>query len=242
MPNRKDRADDEQRVHADRAIERQWRAARHGSSSTLAVKAPRIFYILVLTLSWAACVLLQFAFPGPERAAQALTLTGAAFWARSLAVTGLDAGHRSIETVFAIMALASVITVLVVSVTLELVRVRRVVWVRSVLASCLCGLGWPLWKLACDVRQGYSFTSALGSLEVSRYFIDYALFCACTGLLVGSVVAVFYGGTQRLVHTTANRVGGRVSPPASHTTVHAGPRTAVPGSPCGLSSTLSLPR
>jgi len=30
-----------------------------------------------------------------------------------------------------------------------------------------------------------------------------------------------------------NRVGGRVSPPASHTTVHAGPRTAVPDSPCG---------
>src|SRR5882724_3156710 len=33
-----------------------------------------------------------------------------------------------------------------------------------------------------------------------------------------------------------NRVGGRVAPPASHTTVHAGPRTAVPGSPCGSSS------
>jgi hypothetical protein len=33
-----------------------------------------------------------------------------------------------------------------------------------------------------------------------------------------------------------NRVGGRVAPPASHTTVHAGPRTAVPGSPCGRSS------
>jgi hypothetical protein len=33
-----------------------------------------------------------------------------------------------------------------------------------------------------------------------------------------------------------NRVAGRVSPPGSHTTVHAGPRTAVPGSPCGRSS------
>ena len=33
-----------------------------------------------------------------------------------------------------------------------------------------------------------------------------------------------------------NRVGGRVSPPASHTTGHAGPRPAVPGSPNGLSS------
>ena len=33
-----------------------------------------------------------------------------------------------------------------------------------------------------------------------------------------------------------NRVGGRVAPPGSHTTVHAGPRTAVPGSPCGRSS------
>jgi hypothetical protein len=31
-----------------------------------------------------------------------------------------------------------------------------------------------------------------------------------------------------------NRVGGRVSPPASHTTVHAGRRTAVPGSPYGM--------
>ena len=30
-----------------------------------------------------------------------------------------------------------------------------------------------------------------------------------------------------------NRVGGRVSPPASHTTGHAGPRPAVPGSPDG---------
>src|ERR1035437_1413040 len=38
-----------------------------------------------------------------------------------------------------------------------------------------------------------------------------------------------------------NRVGGGISPPASHTTGHAGPRPAVPGSPCGRSSTLSLP-
>ena len=30
---------------------------------------------------------------------------------------------------------------------------------------------------------------------------------------------------------SANRVAGRVGPPGSHTTVHAGPRTAVPGSP-----------
>src|ERR1039457_6909086 len=35
---------------------------------------------------------------------------------------------------------------------------------------------------------------------------------------------------------TANRVGGGISPPASHTTGHAGPRPAVPGSPNGLSS------
>src|ERR1017187_3038555 len=33
-----------------------------------------------------------------------------------------------------------------------------------------------------------------------------------------------------------NRVGGGISPPASHTTGHAGPRPAVPGSPNGLSS------
>jgi hypothetical protein len=30
-----------------------------------------------------------------------------------------------------------------------------------------------------------------------------------------------------------NRVGGGISPPASHTTGHAGPRPAVPGSPNG---------
>jgi hypothetical protein len=30
-----------------------------------------------------------------------------------------------------------------------------------------------------------------------------------------------------------NRVGGGIAPPASHTTVHAGPRPAVPGSPNG---------
>ena len=30
-----------------------------------------------------------------------------------------------------------------------------------------------------------------------------------------------------------NRVGGGISPPASHTTGHAGPRPAVPGSPDG---------
>lgn len=166
------------------------------------MKAPRYFYILVLPLSWVVCVLLEFAFPGPEHAAQALTLTGAAFWARSLAITGLNTGHRSIETVFAILALASVITVLVLSITLEVVGVRRVVWVRSVLLSCLGGLGWPLWKLACDVRQGYPLTSAVNSLEVGHYFVDYALFCACTGLLVGSIVAIFYGGTQRLVRST----------------------------------------
>jgi len=32
----------------------------------------------------------------------------------------------------------------------------------------------------------------------------------------------------------SNRVAGRVSPPGSHTTVHAGPHTAVPDSPCGM--------
>ena len=42
--------------------------------------------------------------------------------------------------------------------------------------------------------------------------------------------------------TPANRVGGGIAPPASHTTGHAGPRPAIPGSPPGLSSTLSLPR
>jgi hypothetical protein len=31
-----------------------------------------------------------------------------------------------------------------------------------------------------------------------------------------------------------NRVAGRVAPPACHTTGHAGPRPAVPGSPCGM--------
>ena len=40
----------------------------------------------------------------------------------------------------------------------------------------------------------------------------------------------------------SNRVAGRASPPGSHTTVHTGPRAAVPDSPCGRSSTLSLPR
>jgi len=38
---------------------------------------------------------------------------------------------------------------------------------------------------------------------------------------------------NRAAERSPNRVGGRVAPPASHTTVHAGPRTAVPGSPCG---------
>ncbi len=33
--------------------------------------------------------------------------------------------------------------------------------------------------------------------------------------------------------TSANRVGGGISPSASHTTVHAGPRPAIPGSPNG---------
>jgi hypothetical protein len=41
---------------------------------------------------------------------------------------------------------------------------------------------------------------------------------------------------ERAAVSWSNRVGGRVAPPASHTTVHAGPRTAVPGSPCGRSS------
>ena len=31
-----------------------------------------------------------------------------------------------------------------------------------------------------------------------------------------------------------NRVAGGIAPPSSHTTVHAGPRTAVPDSPCGM--------
>ena len=33
--------------------------------------------------------------------------------------------------------------------------------------------------------------------------------------------------------TLSNRVGGGISPPASHATGHAGPRPAVPGSPNG---------
>ena len=47
---------------------------------------------------------------------------------------------------------------------------------------------------------------------------------------------------QRLESNSANRVARRVAPPGSHTTVHAGPRTAVPGSPCGQGGTLSLPQ
>src|ERR1019366_931071 len=39
-----------------------------------------------------------------------------------------------------------------------------------------------------------------------------------------------------LVLRAANRVGGGIAPPASHTTGHAGPRPAIPGSPPGLSS------
>lgn len=39
-----------------------------------------------------------------------------------------------------------------------------------------------------------------------------------------------------------NRVGGRITPPPPTPPYNAGPRTAVPGSPCGLSSTLCLPR
>ena len=59
-------------------------------------------------------------------------------------------------------------------------------------------------------------------------------------LLINGLLCYFFWnyGKKR----SANRVGGRVSPPASHTTGHAGPRPAVPGSPCGRSSTLSLPR
>ena len=40
-------------------------------------------------------------------------------------------------------------------------------------------------------------------------------------------------GTTHRNDPRPNRVGGRVSPPASHTTGHAGPRPAVPGSPDG---------
>ena len=56
---------------------------------------------------------------------------------------------------------------------------------------------------------------------------------------VATPVAIQHQSQARL--REENRVGGRVSPPASHTTVHAGPRTAIPGSPPGRSSTLSLP-
>ncbi len=44
-----------------------------------------------------------------------------------------------------------------------------------------------------------------------------------------------------LRHQT-RRVGGRIAPPASYATSHAGPRPAVPGSPEGLRSTPFLPR
>ena len=43
-------------------------------------------------------------------------------------------------------------------------------------------------------------------------------------------------------HPTAQSGSREACPPGPHTTGHAGPRPAVPGSPCGLSSTLSLPR
>src|ERR1051326_5765000 len=38
----------------------------------------------------------------------------------------------------------------------------------------------------------------------------------------------------RRCNQPANRVGGRVASPASHPIGHAGPRPAVPGSPCGI--------
>jgi hypothetical protein len=43
-------------------------------------------------------------------------------------------------------------------------------------------------------------------------------------------------------HTWPNRVAGEIALPGSHTTGHAGPRPAVPDSPEGQCSALSLPR
>jgi hypothetical protein len=54
-----------------------------------------------------------------------------------------------------------------------------------------------------------------------------AVICMVLGYGLGCLGMWFYE------KHSPNRVGGGIAPPASHTTVHAGPRTAVPGSPNG---------
>ena len=52
----------------------------------------------------------------------------------------------------------------------------------------------------------------------------------CMPLIAGFILHYL---ERREHERTPNRVGGGISPPASHTTGHAGPRPAVPGSPDG---------
>src|ERR1043166_9107301 len=85
---------------------------------------------------------------------------------------------------------------------------------------CAAGTAWLCCAVAHWEAQGHR----------RHWFFESQQGLACPfGILRSRQSAVFYPSGMM-----PNRVGGGVAPPASHTTVHAGPRTAVPDSPYGI--------
>lgn len=162
---------------------------------------PRFLYVRVLTLGWVACVLLEFAFPGPEHALQILTLSAGGFWARFLVLPALSGGHIPIQGAMAVLAGASMLSIILIAVGLDALRVRVTVWMRSVLALVGCGVAAIFWKLFYEVGQGQTLESAAQRMELSDEFPAYVLFTISAGLLLGSAFALVYSGFTRLLRT-----------------------------------------
>ena len=163
------------------------------------MKPRSFFYALLLTLAWVACAVLAVLFPGNEHLNQVPICAPGDLVLRCLPWTrSLSYGSISQYTV---PEGVGVVMVFILAVGMDWLRVRREVWKRAVLAVAICFVTPWLYGFVHDTRAGESFASTAHHwrLDEPDRLIAYPLFCLSSGLLLGSIVAFFYGGIERLL-------------------------------------------
>jgi hypothetical protein len=163
------------------------------------MKPHSFFYALLLTLAWVACAVLAALFPGNEHLNQVPVCAPGDLvlhclpWTRNLSYGSIS--------YFTIPAGVGVVMVFILAVGMDLLRVRRVVWRRAVLAVAICCAAFWLFGFVRDAfQQRHSLveTAHHWRLDEPGRLIAFPLFCLSIGLLLGSIVAFVCGVIQCL--------------------------------------------